>query len=268
MAEVSGKASVGIIGLGMVGDSTLRQLEISPAVGEIRGYDRARTETKPSDLAGCDFVFICVPSYVDDMTSVDEAVELAADSSRRVVIRSTMQIGGTARYAGSHPGSLFCFLPEFFTERVRLQDAMNPDKLIFGVDPDESGAHIADEVRALFDHLPAPVKLVMPTRAAEMVKLGTNAYFTTRIVLANQLYDVARAYSIPWDDVKAGIYADKHIDASGFEVELDGFRGAGGKCLPKDLDIIIAAAAEAGVDVPLLRSVADVNNDLLGRKGE
>lgn len=266
MAEVS--ATIGIIGLGMVGDSTMRQLELSPAVGEIRGYDKAKPETEPSHLAGCDTVFVCVPSYVHDMSAVDEAVSVAAQYSPNIIIRSTLPVGTTERYEAAYSSCSFCFLPEFFTERVRIQDALNPDKFVIGVDADDRGEDISQEVMALFEHLNAPVTLVMPTRAAEMVKLSINAYFTTRIVLANQLYDIASSCGVDWQDVRAGVYADKHIDASGFDVDLDGFRGAGGKCLPKDLDIILDIADSRQVEVPLLSAVADVNNELLGRKPE
>lgn len=254
---------VGVIGGGMVGDATVRQLELPGRIRDIVVYDKAVEGASPDNLESSEFIFICVPSYPDDMSAVDDAVGNAVSRSSNVVIRSTLRPGQTARYTKQYPDNSFCFMPEFFRERTRVEDALRPDKLIFGVDTDDG---LGKACMALFEHLECPVRMVVSTAGAEMIKLSINAYYTTRIVLANQIHDVARALGVPWAEVRDGVYADKRIDPTGFDVLLDGFRGAGGKCLPKDLDILIDAADEACVEVPMLKSIADVNNGLLGRK--
>jgi len=246
----------------MVGDATERQLEGSPVVSKVVGYDKVLGFTDPFVLKGCDFIFVCVPSYVDDLSAVDDAVLNAASMSNRIVIRSTLPLGQTKKYMEEYPANRLCFMPEFFRERSRVDDALHPDKLVFGVEG--SDLRMGEETAALFRHLYSHVELITSTTAAEMIKLSINAYYTTRIVLANQLFDIAKAHGVGWEEVRTGLYADKRIDPSGFDILLDGFRGAGGKCLPKDLDMTISAASAAGIEVPMLEAVRDVNNALLG----
>ena len=265
MGEMNGNLKVGVIGGGMIGGATVRQLELSPIVEEITVHDKGVESSTPAALEGSYVIFICVSSFAKDLSAVDDAVENAAAHSDRVIIRSTIPPGQTRKYMEHYPARYFCFMPEFFRERSRIEDALHPDKLIFGVDDPNP---LGDECLSLFEHLDSKATMVISTVGAEMVKLAINAYYTTKIVLANQLYDVASAYGVPWEEVKAGVYADERIDPTGFDVLLDEFRGAGGKCFPKEIDTLIEAGNRVSVEVSMLTKIAEVNNGLLGRKDE
>src|SRR3989344_2763599 len=58
--------------------------------------------------------------------------------------------------------------------------------------------------------------------------------------------------------------ADRRIGRSHLDVTHGGYRGYGGKCLPKDTRTLISFAKEHGVDLELLRVVEEINKRLTG----
>ncbi|MEA3272733.1 MAG: hypothetical protein U9P90_03645, partial [Patescibacteria group bacterium] len=50
------------------------------------------------------------------------------------------------------------------------------------------------------------------------------------------------------------------------EVFHKGFRGYGGKCLPKDIRSLIQLGEKAGISLELLKKVEELNNQLVSEK--
>ena len=57
--------------------------------------------------------------------------------------------------------------------------------------------------------------------------------------------------------------ADKRIGRTHLEVLHKGYRGYGGKCLPKDIKALIQYANLNGVDLVLHKTAEDINNKLM-----
>jgi len=62
--------------------------------------------------------------------------------------------------------------------------------------------------------------------------------------------------------VKEGAAADKRIGRTHLEIFHKGYRGYGGKCLPKDTRALIQKARALGVSLKLLEVTEEINNDL------
>ena len=113
----------------------------------------------------------------------------------------------------------------------------------------------------VLDILPdAPYKKVLPAKAAELVKYAINSFYATKVIFGNLLYDVAESLGVDYADVKSAFVSDKRIADSHFEVMHGGYRGFGGKCLPKDLKALRDFGKDHGVDVSLLEKVDEINS--------
>src|SRR5207248_1726467 len=97
--------------------------------------------------------------------------------------------------------------------------------------------------------------LVMSPESAELTKYAANAMLATKISFINQIANLCDTLGADVNDVRRGIGHDARI---GFQFLFPG-PGYGGSCFPKDVREIIATAAKAGVDLPLMKAVDAVN---------
>ncbi len=123
--------------------------------------------------------------------------------------------------------------PEFLTERTARYDALHPDKLIWGSDLDETAAEQFARL-LLGAHYDVAPQVHMSVRASCVVKIGINSLYTSRVMLFNALYDAVGADMDDYESVCEGIGLDQRVHLSHHHIWQDGYRGAGGKCLPKD----------------------------------
>ncbi len=261
------------MGLGMVGGALCRYFEKNRgyAVGQdLFGFDPAKAFTDLEALNRAEVVFICVPtpyqtSAVDgklgfDLSYVRSAIE-TVQGSKIVVIKSTVRPGTTETLQKDYPRHRFLFNPEFLTEVSADQDMNYPDRQIVGY-TDQSYT-VAGDVMHL---LPlAPFERIIRAREAEMVKYFGNTWFSTKVVFANQMYDLCQALGADYEVVKESAAADKRIGRTHLDIFHKGYRGYGGKCLPKDTRALIEHGDELGASMELLKIVEAINNRLVAQ---
>ena len=266
-----GDTKLGIMGLGMVGGALHRYFEqhrkFSPG-HNLYGYDPAKGHTDLEMLNRAEMVFICVPTpyFADDNNAVTgfdlSFVRSAIGSltgSKIVIIKSTVLPGTTEMLQVEFPKHRLLFNPEFLTESTAEQDMNYPDRQLIGYT--DYSYTVSGDVMQL---LPlAPFERTIRAREAEMVKYFGNTWFSTKVVFANQMYDLCDRLDIDYDTVKESASADKRIGRSHLEVVHNGYRGYGGKCLPKDVRAIIQQGDQAGVPMDLLKKVEEINNRLV-----
>jgi UDPglucose 6-dehydrogenase len=151
-----------------------------------------------------------------------------------VILKTTIAIGETEQLQSMFPGIKFVYMPEFLREAHALEDMMHPDHLIYGsVDPDYSA--LANE---LFIGIDAPRFFVEP-KAAEMFKLLSNSYPLLKLVFFNLIYDLCQEREVDYEQVIAPFRNNKFNSGEYMNVVDKGGRGGGGKCLPKDINILL-----------------------------
>lgn len=149
--------------------------------------------------------------------------------------------------------------PEFLTELTADQDMCYPDRQILGYT--KQSYNVAGDIMAL---LPlAPFERILPATEAEAVKYFGNTWFSTKVIFANQMYDLCQALGIDYDRVMEAGAADKRIGRTHLEIFHKGYRGFGGKCLVKDNRALIQLADSKGVDLKLHKIVEEINNELM-----
>ena len=147
--------------------------------------------------------------------------------------------------------------PEFLREGFAIQDTLNPDRIVLGVQRDSTLAE--DAIRGLYapllgDGVPF---LLTDLQTAELVKVSANAFLATKISFINAISEVCEAA-----DADVALLAD----ALGYDARigrrfLNAGLGFGGGCLPKDIRAFMARAGELGANHALtfLREVDSIN---------
>jgi UDPglucose 6-dehydrogenase len=143
--------------------------------------------------------------------------------------------------------------PEFLREGTALQDTLEPDRIVLGVD-DPWSEKMLRTLYAPIQNVPI-LSVDIPT--AELVKVAANSFLATKISFINAMAEVAEV---------AGADAVKLAEAIGYDERIGNKFlktgiGFGGGCLPKDIRAFSARAEELGVGkaVGFLREVEEIN---------
>ena len=167
--------------------------------------------------------------------------------------------GTTQKFQDAYPDQCVLFNPEFLREASANEDFLTPDRQIVGF-CDENDADLAQEI---LESLPrAPHEAVVPAAVAEMTKYATNSFLALKVIFGNELFDLCGAVGVDYELVKQGFSVDWRIGASHFDVSDSGYRGYGGKCLPKDTMSLLDLADDVGVSMRLLQAAHEVNSGL------
>jgi UDPglucose 6-dehydrogenase len=225
------------------------------------------TQAQKSEL-----IFICVgtASGYDGSLSLEQvnsAAEQLTDVLKKkanycvVCVKSTVPPGTTEEVvipvlerSGKRAGADFgvCMNPEFLREGKALHDFMNPARIIIGEYDTRSGDRLAE----LYKDFRAPTLRTSP-RAAEMIKLASNAFLATKISYINEIGNICKKFGIDVYEVAKAMGFDDRIGSKFLNAGL----GFGGSCLPKDLRGLIARAKEVGYQAKILEEVLNVNDE-------
>lgn len=247
----------GIIGVGAVGNALANSIS-SPVL-----YDKHKNIGSVDEVNSADIIFICVPTPYDDKKGFDSsAIEEAFSiikGNKIVVIKSTVLPGTTERIQKIYPNHKILFNPEFLQEKTAKEDMKNPYEQIMGYT--FKSKEYAKEVLSFLPK--APNEFIVPSKEAEMVKYFSNTFLATKVIFANQIYDLCKKLGVDYDLIKEMAKVSPRFAFSHFDVWTDGFRGYSGKCLPKDTKSLIRFSDELGIDMSLLKLVDKKNEELL-----
>jgi UDPglucose 6-dehydrogenase len=246
------------MGVGVVGGAVRNYLELS--CGAPLLYDPFKGLGSVDEINDADIVYVCVPTPYVPGRGFDDGSLVQALSLLRgrmtVVLKSTVVPGTTERFQAQFPQHRILFNPEFLREASANEDFIHPDRQIVGF-CQEDDVDLAANVLAMLPR--APHEAVVPAAAAEMTKYATNAFLALKVIFGNEIFDLCRGLGIDYELVKEGIGVDSRINASHLDVLDAGYRGYGGKCLPKDTMSLLDLAAEMGVEMKLLGAAHEVN---------
>lgn len=231
---------------------------------------RLRFSTDIADAADADVHFLAVGTPqaagtgAADLSYVDAAFESLlphlADGAL-VVGKSTVPVGTAARLAArleaDAPHARLAWNPEFLREGFAVKDTLEPDRLVYGVGPDDRhAASVLDQVYRAAIEAGTP-RIVTDYATAELVKVAANAFLATKISFINAMSEVADATGA---DVTALADAIGH-DARIGRRFLNAGVGFGGGCLPKDIRAFTAHAEELGHgdSVAFLKEIDTIN---------
>ncbi len=231
-----------------------------------------------------DVVFICVgtpptDSGDADLSAIDSVARMIAQeskSSKLVIEKSTVpaqtgeQLKRALQVYATNPGAKFCVAsnPEFLREGTAVKDFFHPDRIVIGVEDEESERQLREIYAPILAgrfrcpvHEPncppatTPDFVVTTINSAELIKHASNSFLGLKISYANVLADLCERLGGNVDEVTRAVGLDPRIGGQFLKAGL----GFGGFCLPKDIQAFIKLADRAGVDFGLLKEVERVN---------
>jgi UDPglucose 6-dehydrogenase len=258
---------IAIMGTGMVGGALDRYFKTQNIEAGL--YDPPKGFSDPSVLARASVIFVAVPTpyYLDgsgfDDSFIRQAIEAIPMSGKTVVLKSTILPGTTERFQALYPQHRILFNPEFLTQTTADFDMQHPNRQIVGYTPESR--RDAELVMGILPR--APFEKIVPAKVAETVKYFGNAFYALKVAYANQMYDVCAKMGIDYEQVKECAKAEPMVGTTHLEIHHQGYRGYGGKCLPKDTRSIIQLAERLGVDLSVLKAAEEYNNELTRSQG-
>jgi UDPglucose 6-dehydrogenase len=241
----------------MVGKATARSLKID------KYYDiNGSGNITMAEAGKCDFIFICVPTPtvngICDLSAIDNVlVELIPELSPNsiIVIRSTVIPGTTKKLIEETGVESIVANPEFLTEATWENDADNPVLVVIGSEDPK----FADAVKDFYQIYNKRTEYVITnTTTAETIKYSLNVFFALKVVYANLLYNFCQSNKALYGEVKKVLESHPWGSKNHFEVFHKGGRGAGGKCLGKDLEAFASISQSS-----FLKMASDINKSLL-----
>jgi UDPglucose 6-dehydrogenase len=281
-------AKIFIIGSGVVGTATgkgflaaghnvtfIDILESRVATLRAEGLDARLvldlTDESPS------FIFLTLPTpnvghrydlsaFEAGTASVGRALATAS-AAHTVVVRSTVPPGTTEgrvqpileRMSGKTSGTGFSLAanPEFLRAASAVEDFRWPWMTVIA----SRSVRTVERLRALLEPFGGELRTFSDPAEAELVKCAHNIYNATKISFWNEMWMVSRRLGLTLDPIANTVARS----AEGSFNPMYGIRGGapyGGVCLPKDTQGFLGFASELEVEMPLLRAVVEVNDQL------
>lgn len=145
--------------------------------------------------------------------------------------------------------------PEFLREGAAIDDFLHPDRIVVGVETERA----ADVLRQMYQPLVDQGATLMVTNiaSAELIKYASNSFLATKISFINEIALLCEQVGADVTEVAQGMGLDSRIGSK----FLEPGPGYGGSCFPKDVDGLVHAGLEAGVQLRILETVVDVNRE-------
>jgi UDPglucose 6-dehydrogenase len=214
-------------------------------------------------VVGSDFLYVAVgtpPTYSGDadLSAVWTVVdEIPDDVPGRplLVMKSTVPVGTGERVrarldARGLENVGYVSNPEFTAEGTAVADFMQPDRVVVGAFDPADG----ERVVALHEGIETEF-LRMDVASAELVKLASNAFLSTRISFINEIANVCELVGADVVEVARGVGLDHRLGPHFFRAGI----GFGGSCFPKDVTALKQLAGNSGYPFLLLQAVWEVN---------
>jgi len=140
--------------------------------------------------------------------------------------------------------------PEFLREGAAIDDFMNPDRVVIGVESKRAERLLREVYKPLKTHM-----VVTNINSAEMIKHAANSFLATKISFANALSQICDRVGADILKVADGMGYDRRIGRSFLNAGI----GYGGSCFPKDVDAFIRLSEKSGYPFELLKEVRNIN---------
>ena len=143
--------------------------------------------------------------------------------------------------------------PEFIAQGSIMRDLREPDQVLIGAENHEVASRFEAVIRTL--HLSTPSIHHMSRLSAEIAKLATNCFLTTKISFANAIGDLAIKMGAEPDKILTAVGADHRVGHSFLKY---GF-GYGGPCLPRDNRALQITGEDHDYDLLISKATDAVN---------
>lgn len=284
MAETVRNLTIGIIGVGMVGEPIRRWFEEKR--GLKRGFELFLYDTDPTkgyfdDYNLADVIFVSVPTPPNPdgscNTSIVESAVGSIKGEKIIIIKSTVIPGTTESLQKKFPQHKFLFNPEFLTETQAWEDFLKPVRQVVGYTEKSRDVALAVLNLLPMSYYQSPWMASTYTvrghtaTEAEMIKYASNVFGAIKVSFGNMLCDTCdglktfEGLDVNYENVRDALGADPRIGPAWLNVNHGSYRGFGGYCFPKDLRafMVFVGGVEKKVLHPMKERLADTKKLLM-----
>lgn len=257
---------VGIVGAGFVGSAIAEAMDhgfcgltiVDPAKGYNNTYQ---------DLLDCDGVFVCVPSPQSDDGTCDTSIledvlsNLAKINYQGVIIsKCTAPPDVYEQLNDLYPNLIHA--PEFLTAANAKSDYINGKFAMIG---GRVGIYQreAERLIRIGQGLLGDNVVHCTIGEASLAKYTINCFMSTKVIFMNELYQLAQAMNLNYDNIAAMVKMDHRVGSSHLQVPgPDGAFGFGGACFPKDTSAMLKFAEKYNTPLNVLDAAVKKNTFL------
>lgn len=253
--------TIGIVGLGFVGNAIRSSLEFGMVETLCYDIDPAKSNCQFEDLLKAEGIFVCVPSPSRADGSCDagilESILESLKDYKGVIISKTTAPPGKYEELSKRYDNLV-HSPEFLTAANAAQDYASATWCIIG-----------GKIKAYRQEAERLIKLTQPNLKvikhsgigdASLAKYAINTFLATKVVFMNELHQLANKAGLNYDIVANLIKQDARIGDSHIRVPgPDGSFGFGGACFPKDTAALLKYAEDIGINLNILNTAVKKN---------
>ena len=201
----------------------------------------------------------CDLSILDKFFEDVDAMDLDILKEQTFIIKSTVPIGTTRKYAEKYELLSIAHNPEFLTARNAVVDFANAERTVIG--GYQYAVRDASNFYWRFFH-ETPV-IQMTSDESEAVKYFSNTFLAYKVAYFNKIFDMCEKVGMDYKNVVKGVTADSRIGKSHTKVPgIDNDRGFGGTCFPKDLNSLIVQMESAGINADMFREIWKYNQEI------
>jgi len=223
--------------------------------------DPKYSSNKIKDFMDADGLMICVntPSNKDGSCDISNVLDVLDQTPIHIpiMIKSTLTPDNAEKILNRYPDHSIVFCPEFLRKISANDDFINQKYIIIG------GDDPLDFWQLLFKETLPNLKIVHTCSEQEacLVKYAINSFLATKVSFFNHIYDICQTANLDFSSVRQLICQDQRIGTGHSMVPgLDGERGWGGHCFPKDTQALIHYVHSLGQNFDLLESTIEYNN--------
>ena len=258
------KLKIGIIGYGFVGQAV--QYSFMTQNVETFIVDPKYNDNTLDDLVEWNpgLIFVCLPTPSNNDGSIDASLvrdtvkNLKSRLNTFIIIKSTI----TPKIVSEITSQEFniAYVPEFLSEGNAKFDMVNSDFMVIGTNFDTAYDQVIDYYEK-YSMCKKGINYinVTPTEAS-FVKYTINTFLAMKTAYFNELYSLADAVDVNYQNILKGVLADSRIGSSHTKIPgPDGKFGFGGACFPKDLNAFIDYSDNKS-KLTILKGVRTSNN--------
>jgi UDPglucose 6-dehydrogenase len=216
-------------------------------------------------ILSSDVLFVCVntPQREDgsaDMTFVEGVSRQIAENlnaykvvveKSTVPVQTSMWINRTiSLYKKGKADFDIASNPEFLREGSAIEDFLNPDRVIIGVESERARDILVKIYEKFKDRI-----LVTNIDTAELIKHASNSFLAMKISYINLMSEICENTEADVGLVAEGMGLDNRIGPRFLRAGL----GYGGSCFPKDIKALTKIGEDLGINMSLLKEADRIN---------
>ncbi len=229
----------------------------------IEVVDPKYTSNRIKDFMDADGLIVCVntPSTKNGDCDISNVIDVLDQTPIHipVMIKSTVTPDRAKHILKTYKNHSIVFSPEFLRANSADEDFLNQKYIIIG------GDDPLDFWQLLFKDTLPNLKIIHNCTEQEacLVKYAVNSYLAVKVSYFNHIYDICSSSGLDFDTVRHLICQDTRIGTSHSMVPgIDGERGWGGHCFPKDTTALLNYAGSLKQKINLVETAVEYNKEV------